>query len=90
MPNSKGPRSGTRNKLSNSPRDRGASPPQRSIQEFDEGQKVHLAIDPSTPKGRFHPRFNVGKQGRSFKVEISDKGKSKTLLANPAHLSAQE
>ncbi|MCL9813774.1 50S ribosomal protein L21e [Natranaeroarchaeum aerophilus] len=96
MPNSKGPRQGTRNKLSNSPRDRGASPPQRSIQEFDEGQKVHLAIDPSTPKGRFHPRFNghtgtvVGKQGRSFQVEISDKGKSKTLLANPAHLSAQE
>ena len=95
MPSSNGPLTGTRGKLSNKPRDRGTSPPQRAIQEFDDGQKVHLALDPSVPDGRFHPRFNghtgtvVGKQGRAFKVEITDGGKSKTLIARPAHLRAQ-
>ena len=86
---------GTRNKLSNDPRDRGTSPPQRAIQEYDVGQKVHLKLDPSVSDGRFHPRFNghtgevVGKQGSAFKVEINDGGKKKTLIAKAAHLRAQ-
>ncbi|MFC7215719.1 50S ribosomal protein L21e [Saliphagus sp. GCM10025334] len=96
MPNSNGPRQGTRRKLSNDPRDRGTSPPQRAIQEYDVGQKVHLKIDPSVPKGRYHPRFDghtgevVGKQGKAFKVEITDGGKAKTLIVTAAHLRAQE
>jgi large subunit ribosomal protein L21e len=96
MPSSNGPLQGTRNKLRNDPRERGTSPPQRAIQEYEEGEKVHLRIDPSVPKGRFHPRFNghtgevVGEQGRSFKVRITDGGKRKTLIAAPAHLRRQE
>jgi len=96
MPSSNGPMKGTRNKLKNKPRERGTSPPQRAIQEYDEGQKVHLKIDPSVRDGRFHPRFDghtgkvVGKQGRAFKVEINDGGKTKTLLVRPAHLRAQQ
>ncbi len=95
MPSSNGPQKGTRNKLSNKPRERGTSPPQRAIQEYDEGQKVHLKIDPSVQKGRFHPRFDghtgevVGKQGAAFKVEINDGGKNKTIIVKPAHLRAQ-
>lgn len=95
MPNSNGPRQGTRKKLANSPRDRGASPPQRAIQEYEEGEKVHLKIDPSIHKGRFHPRFDgqtgevVGKQGDAFKVQISDRGKEKTLIVTAAHMRAQ-
>ena len=87
---------GTRGKLSNDPRDRGTSPPQRAIQEFDEGQKVHLTIDPSVREGRFHPRFSgrtgevTGKQGRAFTVRIVDGGKEKTIIASAAHLRAQE
>jgi large subunit ribosomal protein L21e len=87
---------GTRNKLKNKPRERGTSPPQRAIQEYETGQKVHLRIDPSVRTGRFHPRFNghtgevVGKQGRSFKVRITDGGKEKTLITRPAHLRAQQ
>ncbi len=86
---------GTRNKLKNHPRERGTSPPQRAIQEYEVGQKVHLKLDPSIPDGRFHPRFNghtgevVGKQGRAFKVRIVDGGKEKTLITRPAHLRAQ-
>ncbi len=96
MPSSNGPLKGTRKKLSNKPRERGTSPPQRAIQDYDVGQKVHLKLDPSVQDGRFHPRFNghtgevVGKQGRAFKVEITDGGKQKTLIAKPAHLRAQK
>ncbi|GAB3322855.1 50S ribosomal protein L21e [Haloplanus rallus] len=96
MPSSNGPLNGTRGKLSNDPRDRGASPPQRAIQEYDVGQKVHLKLDPSVSEGRFHPRFNghtgtvVGTQGSAFKVEINDGGKDKTVIARPAHLKAQQ
>lgn len=95
MPSSNGPLKGTRKKLSNDPRDRGTSPPQRAIQEYEQGQKVHLRLDPSVPNGRFHPRFAghtgtvVGQQGSSFKVEIVDGGKTKTILAAAAHLSEQ-
>jgi large subunit ribosomal protein L21e len=95
MPSSNGPLKGTRGKLSNDPRERGASPPQRAIQEYETGQKVHLTLDPSVSEGRFHPRFNghtgtvVGTQGRAFKVEINDGGKDKILIARPAHLKAQ-
>ncbi|SDZ79667.1 large subunit ribosomal protein L21e [Haloplanus vescus] len=96
MPSSNGPLKGTRGKLSNDPRERGASPPQRAIQEYETGQKVHLKIDPSVSEGRFHPRFDghtgtvVGTQGRAFKVEINDGGKDKTLIARAAHLKAQQ
>ena len=95
MPKSNGPRQGTRRKLANDPRDRGTSPPQRAIQEYEEGEKVHLKIDPSVPDGRFHPRFDgltgevVGKQGSAFKVQINDGGKEKTVLVAAAHMRAQ-
>ena len=96
MPNSNGPGQGAREKLSNDPRERGTSPPQRAVQEFEEGRTVHLSLDPSVRDGRFHPRFNghtgevVGLQGSAYKVRINDRGKEKVLLATPAHLRAQE
>lgn len=95
MPNSNGPRQGTRHKLQNNPRDQGTSPPQQSVEQFDNGDKVHLKIDPSVQDGRFHPRFNgqtgvvVGEQGQAYQVEINDGGKDKTLIAKPAHITVQ-
>lgn len=95
MPKSKGSRRGTRKKLANKPRERGTSPPQRAIQTFDEGDKVHLRTDPSTKDGRFHPRFDgqtgevIGTQGNAYKVRISDGGKEKTVIATAAHLRLQ-
>ena len=96
MPSSNGPREGTRNKLKNDARNRGTSPPKRSVQQFEEGEKVHLKLDPSVPKGQFHPRFNgrtgtvVGEQGRAFKIEINDGSVTKTLIAAAAHLQPQQ
>ncbi|WP_225333903.1 50S ribosomal protein L21e [Halomicrobium urmianum] len=96
MPSSNGPLEGTRDKLKNEPRQSGTSPPQRAIQEFEEGEKVHLKIDPSVPNGRFHPRFDgktgvvVGEQGDAYKVEITDGGSTKTIIVTAAHLRQQE
>lgn len=96
MPDSNGPRRGTRNKLKNTPRERGTSPPQRRVASFDVGDTVHLRIDPSVPEGQFPPQFNgltgtvIDTQGTSYKVEIEDGTKTKTLIAAPAHLKLQE
>lgn len=96
MPNSSGPRRGTRHKLQNDPRDRGTSPPQPAVASFEEGERVHLSIDPSVPDGRYHPRFDgrtgvvEGTQGEAYRVRITDGGAEKTVIALPPHLSSQE
>lgn len=96
MPNSNGPLSKTKGKLKNDPRERGTSPPQRAIAEFEEGQSVHLSLDPSVEEGQFHPRFNgqtgevIGEQGSAYKVAITDDSVEKTIIAAPAHLTVQE
>ena len=96
MPDSNGPLRKTRDKLSNDPRDRGTSPPQRAIREFDDGETVSLKLDPSVPDGRFHPRFDgrsgtvVGTQGAAYKVEVTDGGSEKTIIAKPAHLRPKQ
>ncbi|MFB6297759.1 MAG: 50S ribosomal protein L21e [Salinirussus sp.] len=96
MPNSNGPRQGTRHKLQNDARQRGTSPPNQVVEAFETGQQVHLKIDPSTPDGQYHPRFDghtgtvVGSQGEAYRVEVVDGGTTKTLIAKPAHLRAQE
>ena len=96
MPNSNGPQQGTRHKLQNDPRDQGTSPPQQAVEEFEAGDTVHLSLDPSVQEGRFHPRFNgevgtvTGEQGQAYKVEITDGGKEKTVIAKPAHIRATQ
>ncbi|MDY6780244.1 MAG: 50S ribosomal protein L21e [Halobacteria archaeon] len=95
MPNSKGERQDTRDKLSNDSRERGTSPPSQAVQEFEEGARVHIDIDPSVPEGRPHPKFQghtgtvVGKQGRAFVVEIEDIDKQKEVIVRPHHLQPQ-
>jgi large subunit ribosomal protein L21e len=96
MPSSNGPLEGTRNKLKNKPRERGTSPPQRAVEQFEAGEKVHLKTDPSVDDGRFHPRFDgatgtvLGQQGEAYKVEVNDGGADKTIIVTPAHLRRQE
>jgi len=96
MPNSNGPQSNTRNKLKNEPRERGTSPPQRAVEEYEAGEKVHLKIDPSVPEGRFHPRFDgrtgevTGEQGTAYTVAVSDDSVQKTLIVKAAHLRRQD
>jgi large subunit ribosomal protein L21e len=95
MPHSNGPQQGTRHKLQNDAREGGTTPPQQAVREFEEGQTVHLDIDPSTQEGRFHPRFNgetgtvQGQQGRAYRVSITDGDLEKTIITRPAHLSLE-
>jgi large subunit ribosomal protein L21e len=54
-----------------------------------------LKLDPSVADGRFHPRFNghtgeiIDEQGAAYRIEINDRGKTKTVIAKPAHLRRQ-
>jgi len=95
MPNSHGPQQGTRHKLQNDAREGGTTPPQQTTEQFEDGDSVHLALDPSVQEGRFHPRFNgktgtvVDEQGQAYKVEIEDGRVEKTVIASPAHLERQ-
>ena len=85
----------TRDKLSKTVRGRGVSPVVRAIQEFEPGEKVHVLLDPSKHKGMPHPKFHgrtgeiTGKRGRAFILKITDGDSTKTLIARPEHLVAQ-
>jgi len=85
----------TRDKLSKTVRGRGVSPVVRAIQEFLPGEKVHVLLDPSKHKGMPHPKFHgrtgeiTGKRGRAFVLKITDGDSTKTLIARPEHLVAQ-
>jgi large subunit ribosomal protein L21e len=54
-----------------------------------------LKLDPSVADGRFHPRFTghpgeiIDEQGAAYRIEIHDRGKTKTVIAKPAHLRRQ-
>jgi large subunit ribosomal protein L21e len=91
-----GMRKKTRDKLSKKVRARGISPVVRAIQDFKEGDKVHVLIDPSKHKGMPHPKFHgktgevIGKRGRAFVLKVADGDASKTVIAIPEHLAAQK
>jgi len=61
------------------------------LQEFKEGDKVHIKINPSSRKIP-HPRFHgmtgkvVGKRGKAFIIEV----KKKTLIVKPEHLKVMK
>ncbi|OYT54704.1 MAG: 50S ribosomal protein L21e [Candidatus Altiarchaeales archaeon ex4484_2] len=90
MKGSKGYRRKTRN-LKVKPRNRGKLKIRNYLQEFDEGDKVVININPSYQKIP-HPRFNSkvgavsGKQGRAYYVQIRDGNKNKKVLVTPEHL----
>ena len=82
----------TRSKFSKNPKLRGKVPIRRFITRFNTGDKVVLAAEPSVPKGIYFPRFHgmigtvSGMRGKSYCVEINDRGKKKRLLVKPVHL----
>jgi large subunit ribosomal protein L21e len=89
---SHGPRQGTRKKLSRKKRDKGLSPITRLFQNFQNGEKVNIVIDPSIHKGQPYHRFHghtgevIGKQGRAFVIKINDGNKEKQILITSEHL----
>ncbi len=92
MKGSKGYRRKTRN-LKVKPRNRGKPKIRNYLQEFNEGDKVVIKINPSYQRIP-HPRFNsrigkvAGKQGRAYYVQIRDGDKNKKVLVTPEHLTS--
>lgn len=89
---SKGIRSKSRHILRKKPRHRGFTTITRSLQQFNEGEKVNIVIDPSIHQGMPHIRFQghtgtvVGKQGNSYRVQLTSGKKLKTLVVRPEHI----
>ncbi len=87
---SKGFRSGTRNKLSKSKREKFTV--ERYIRKFEPNQRVVIHLDPSSHKGMPHPRFKglIGvvkeRRGRAYIVSVKTGRKEKMIIARPEHL----
>ncbi|WP_342305603.1 50S ribosomal protein L21e [Methanolobus sp. ZRKC5] len=96
MGTSHGEKHCTRYKLQKTTRERGLSPISKAIQEFDNGQMVHIDIDPSVQKGMPNARFQgktgkvIGQRGRAFILQIRDGKATKELISLPQHLKPQK
>ena len=92
MKASKGTRTKTRKLLRKKPRARGLSPITRSLQQFTEGDKVDIIIDPSVHNGMPFSRFHgltgvvIGQRGAAYEVNVYDGNKLKMVVARPEHL----
>jgi len=82
----------TRHKLRRNKFLRGKLSLRRYFQSFEPGNKVVLSAESNVQKGMYFPAFHglIGivqeKQGKCYKVLISDKGKEKILIVHPVHL----
>ncbi|MFW6064841.1 MAG: 50S ribosomal protein L21e [Candidatus Natronoplasma sp.] len=96
MKRSKGTRQGTRKILRKKPSERGLIPINKALQEFEEGEKVRIKIEPSVHKAQPHRRFQgaigvvQGKQGKAFVVEVKEGGKKKKVITRSEHLEGIE
>ena len=96
MQRSRGFKSRSRNKLTKKPRVGRSNPITKKLQTFNEGDLVHIIIDPSIHRGQPHPRFHgktgeiVGQKGKAYLVAIKDGNKPKELIVRPEHLKLQE
>ncbi|KAA0001219.1 MAG: 50S ribosomal protein L21e [Thermoplasmata archaeon] len=89
---SRGTRSKSRQILRKKVRGKNVNRITRALQEFKEGEKVSIVLDPSVQKGMPHPRFHgktgdiEGKKGDAYTVKIRDGKKIKHIIARPEHL----
>jgi large subunit ribosomal protein L21e len=96
MPTSNGERSCTRYKLKKTVRERGLSPISKAIQDFEEGQMVHIDIDPSVQKGMPNAKFQgktgkvLGKRGRAYLLQVTDGNSKKEVISLSQHLKPQK
>ncbi len=89
---SKGPRKRTRSKLRKRVRAKGMSPITRMLENFEEGDKACIVIDPSVHKGQPHPKYHgitgviQGTRGSSYVIKVKTGNMYKTVVISPAHL----
>ncbi|MBI2145176.1 50S ribosomal protein L21e [Candidatus Woesearchaeota archaeon] len=64
------------------------------VKKFNDGENVVLKAHPAILEGIYFRRFHgkmgkiVGKQGRCYKVQLTDGGKQKTLIVAAVHLKS--
>lgn len=96
MQRSRGFKSKSRKKLTKVAREGRANPITKRLQRYNEGDIVHIIIDPSIQKGQPHPRFHgktgtiTGMKGKAYLVSLTDGNKAKELIIRPDHLKLQE
>ncbi len=89
---SKGFRSRSRGTFTKEVRERGLPPVTRFLRSFEVGAQVQVNIEPSSPHGQPHPRYQgrtatvVARSGRAYRIRFLDGGKPKELVAHPIHL----
>jgi large subunit ribosomal protein L21e len=90
---SKGFRSRSRGTFTKEVRERGMPPVSRFLRRFEVGQKVIVRLEPSSPRGQPHPRYQgrtctvVARVGNAYRIEFLDGGKRKELVSLPIHLA---
>lgn len=83
---------GTRQKFSKNHRTKGKISIRKFFQEFKEGERVTLKVEPAHHKGRYYPRFHGksgfvnGKKGDCYSILIKDGEKDKMVVVHPVHL----
>lgn len=93
---SRGFKSRSRKKLTKTQRPGRSNPITKRIQKFEEGDLVHIIIDPSIHKGQPHSRFHgktakvSGQKGAAYILTLKDGNKTKELIVRPDHLKMQE
>jgi len=76
-------------------REKGLPRIRKVTQKFEQGDIVHVKIDPSVHRGmpfsRFHGFTGVVSdvRGRAYLVKVKDGGKEKTIIVSPEHLMPQ-
>ena len=74
------------------PRKKGLRSLRYLLNDYEEGEKVSIIINPSIHKGRPHRRFQgktgtiVKKQGNAYVVSVRDGKREKFIIALPQHL----
>ena len=96
MQRSRGFKSRSRKKLTKKSRKGRSNPITNKLQTFENGDLVHIIIDPSIHRGQPHSRFHgktgeiIVKKGQAYIVSLKDGNKSKELIVRPDHLKMQE
>ena len=95
MQRSRGLKSRSRKKLTKGQRPGRTNPITNRLQKFEEGDLVHITINPSIQKGQPAPRFHgktgkvIGQKGKAYIVTLKDGNKQKDLIVRPDHLKLQ-
>ena len=95
MQRSRGFKSRSRKKLTKVERKGRTNPITKKKKKFEEGDLVHIIINPSIQKGQPHSRFHgktgkiIGSKGKAYLVALKEGNKAKELIVRPDHLKLQ-